>query len=161
MGRRKLYPDMTVGSRWGKLVCLERIDDRSWAFKCDCGEVLIRAEADVRPGKILDCGCHRLSKSHPLTYDRWQGMMRRAGWPCAEKREDAHNYVGRGITVCERWRLFKNFFEDMGECPEGLTLDRFPDNDGNYEPGNCRWATWDEQAANRRPRKGVTNGQDS
>jgi hypothetical protein len=59
-------------------------------------------------------------------------------------------YVANGITVCERWSSFENFLADMGEPPDGMTLDRYPDKDGNYEPTNCRWATDEEQANNKR-----------
>lgn len=76
-------------------------------------------------------------------------MIQRATNP---KNTNWHHYGGRGITVCDRWRVFDNFLADMGERPEGKTIDRYPDNDGNYEPGNCRWATPSEQQRNKNRR---------
>jgi hypothetical protein len=73
-------------------------------------------------------------------------MIHRCTNPNATSYE---RYGGRGIAVCERWRSFENFLADMGERPEGKSIDRYPDNDGNYEPGNCRWATPKEQRANQ------------
>lgn len=83
------------------------------------------------------------------TYRSWQSMKKR----CQDVRNENYSYYGgRGITFCERWLDFRNFLADMGERGQGLTLDRI-DNDGNYEPGNCKWSTRSEQAFNRRKRK--------
>lgn len=88
----------------------------------------------------------RVNPSATPTYQSWSHMITRATNPNHEK---AHCYIGRGITVCERWLEYDNFVADMGLRPEGTTIDRI-DVDGNYEPGNCRWATWDQQCRNRR-----------
>ena len=83
-----------------------------------------------------------------LTYVSWQQMKARCRNP---KTHGSELYLGRGITVCSRWQAFENFLADMGERPVGMTLDR-KDPDGNYEPGNCQWATPRQQQQNRRDR---------
>lgn len=95
---------------------------------------------------------------HPLyatsTYWSYRGMLKRCYLPTNPKYE---HYGARGISVCERWReSFGAFVEDMGEKPDSLTLDRI-DNDGDYEPGNCRWTTYSQQNLNRRPNSGRKN----
>ncbi len=84
----------------------------------------------------------------PAAYGSWCAMRQRCNNPNSKSYPD---YGGRGINVCERWGSFEAFLTDMGDRPEGKTLDRHPNNDGNYEPSNCRWATATEQSANRRP----------
>jgi hypothetical protein len=84
------------------------------------------------------------------TYHSWRDMLRRCTNPSSA---DWPRYGGRGITVCRRWHRFEDFLADMGSCPDRLTLDRI-NNEGNYEPGNCRWATREQQTLNRRSNGG-------
>jgi hypothetical protein len=92
-----------------------------------------------------------LRYSHPLAHKSWEGAIQR----CTNPRSTVWRYYGgRGIEVCERWKKFENFLKDMGDRPPGMSLDRV-NNDGNYEPGNCRWATRHEQRVNsRNPKRG-------
>jgi hypothetical protein len=151
-----------AGHRFGKLIAVEKIGPE-WRCVCDCGRETVRAAGLLRSGHTRSCGClrrehmmgNRLSTRHgeagrrTRTYVSWTSMMQR----CHDERVPYFkNYGGRGIKVCARWHLYENFLADMGERPAGRSLDRFPNNDGDYEPGNCRWATSAQQARNRRVR---------
>lgn len=93
-------------------------------------------------------------REHPIEYTTWSNMMGRC---YRDRPKDRANYQDRGIQVCERWHSFSNFFEDMGEKPEGLTLERL-DGDGDYSPDNCVWADRVAQSINRRKFKNNSSG---
>lgn len=153
------------GHRFGRLVAICRVsipgERPSWRFRCDCGVETVKRMSDVTTGRTRSCGClsretaavrrrthgHAVGYSASPTLRAWNEMKKRCLNRNAKRFQD---YGGRGITICDRWLSFENFLEDMGERPApNLSLDRI-DNDGDYEPNNCRWATNKEQCRNQR-----------
>lgn len=154
-----------VGQRFGRLVVIQRSPETRkskaayWECRCDCGGATVARGGSLVYGEVKSCGCSHIIHGHCVdyglspTYRSWVAMWER----CTNNRcRGFKRYGGRGITICERWRRFENFFSDMGERPCGSTLDRFPNSDGNYELQNCRWATPKEQGRNRSTNKLLT-----
>lgn len=165
---------MATGDRYGSLVIVSAagLDDRknsTWKCVCDCGQTRIARGSELRRGTTTSCGCLKIKRhaqavtKHGYSRDPlnavWRAMIARTSSP----NVDSYKFYGaRGISVCAEWErdfeAFRSWALTNGYQP-GLSIDRI-DNDGNYEPSNCRWTTAKEQASNRRIRKDSKNRKD-
>ncbi len=154
-----------VGVRFGRLIVLERADNyvapgghvgTRWKCACDCGEITIVHAVNLRRG-TTSCGCVQAQsrftanrihgESGSEEYGVWTGIASRCTNPRLKGFKD---YGARGIRLCERWLDFRNFLSDMGRRPSPKHSIERVNNEGHYEPGNCVWATSEEQALNKR-----------
>lgn len=156
-GRRKSCGCMfdLTGKTFGQLTVLMQVENGTgnrvqYLVRCTCGKEKKSLALVLTSGNAVSCGCKRVGKplSHGRSYTReytiWGGMVKRCINPNTKHYD---RYGGRGILICERWLKFENFFSDMGES-NGMTIERI-NNDGNYEPSNCKWVPMKTQARNR------------
>lgn len=154
MGKRTIFP----GMRFGRLTAIRQVARRHWLFRCDCGDERAAQVSNVTAGSTRSCGCllREVAGHHTIKhgmhgtpeYRAWRNMIARCEYPNVKNFPD---YGGRGIRVCTEWRHdFDAFLNHIGRRPDlRMSIDRI-DVNGNYEPGNVRWATPEQQSQNRR-----------
>lgn len=145
-----------IGLRYGRLLVIDKLYIRGlgtgWKCQCDCGKEIYAAGHNLDSGNTASCGCLAIEvrtthgKTKSRAYVIWKAMHQRCGNP---KAMGYQNYGGRGIKICDEWQTFEPFFADMGDPPDGHSLERV-DNNGNYQKSNCRWASYKEQLNNTR-----------
>lgn len=158
--RNKINAEDCIGKKYGRLTILTIFrgnKNRKFAqCICECGKYCTADLYSIVSRHTQSCGCYRRESSHDvnfkhgkrntLLYKMWSMMVDRCHNP---RNQSYERYGGRGITVCDRWRKFINFYEDMGEKPGGMQLDRIDNNKGYFKE-NCRWTTSQQNNRNRR-----------